>query len=93
MQLSNEVADRLLDRLATDDAFRETFRKDPRAALADVGHAPAADRSVASGAWDCLAVSSLASKETIAASRDTLRRQLVQAQAGANPITLENARR
>jgi putative modified peptide len=93
MQLSEEVADRLLDRLATDDDFRATFQTDPRAALAAVGHAPAADSRVASGAWSCLSVSSLASKEAIAASRDTIRRQLMQAQASAHPITLETQRR
>lgn len=93
MNLSEEVADKLLDRLASDDAFREKFSSDPRAALADVGHAPAQDDAVESGPWDCMSVDQLASKEAIRAGRDTLRKQLIQAQAGANPITLETARR
>jgi putative modified peptide len=93
MKLSDETADKLLDRLSSDDEFRAQFVKDPRKALAAVGHAPAADEKISEGSWSCLAVSSLASKETIRASRDELRKQLVTAKAGANPITLENARR
>ena len=93
MNLSEDVADKLLDRLATDDAFRDKFRANPREALADVGHAPAQDDAVTSGSWDCMAVNQLASKEAIRASRDALRKQLIQAKAGANPITLETPRR
>jgi putative modified peptide len=93
MNLSDETADRLLDKLSTDDEFRAQFQRNPRKALASVGHKAAADESVKSGAWSCMAVSELASKEAIAASRDELRKQLIQAQAGAHPITLETQRR
>jgi putative modified peptide len=93
MKLSDETADRLLDKLSTDDAFREQFQNDPRAALAAVGHAEAADAGVKEGAWSCMAVQQLASKEAIKASRDVMRKQLTQAKAGAHPITLETQRR
>ena len=91
--LSDETAAKLLDKLATDDDFRDLFQKNPRQALADVGHAPAADASVKEGLWTCLSVSMLADKKDIAASRDTLRRQLATQQASAQPITLENPQR
>ena len=88
--LSDETAAKLLDKPASDDSFRELFQKNPRQALADVGHAPAADKSVKEGLWSCLAVSKLADKKDIAASRDTMRQNLASAQASATPITLEN---
>lgn len=91
--LSDETAAKLLDKLASDDAFRDTFQKDPRKALAQVGHAPAADASVKEGIWSCMSVSKLADKQSIASSRDTLRKQLATQQAGAQPITLENPQR
>lgn len=91
--LSDETAAKLLDKLASDDDFRALFQKDPRQALAQVGHAPAADPSVKEGVWHCMSVSNLADKKAIAASRDTLRKQLATAQAGAQPITLENPQR
>lgn len=93
MNLSDETADKLLDRLSNDDEFRALFAKDPRRALAAVGHAPAADAKVGEGSWSCMAVSSLASKESIQASRDALRKQLVSARASAVPISLEVSRR
>src|SRR6476620_9194025 len=36
--LDPKVADKLLDLLSTDNAFRRLFKKDPQAALAQVGH-------------------------------------------------------
>ncbi len=91
--LSEDTVDALLDKLATDDGFRALFQKDPRAALAQVGDKASADRAVTEGAWSCLAVGELASKETIKATRDSLRKQLVSAQAGQHPISLEVSRR
>jgi putative modified peptide len=88
-KLSEDTVDTLLDKLATDDDFRATFSKNPRAALASVGHKPSADPGVAEGAWTCLAVSQLASKEAIKASRDALRQQLLSAKSGHSPISLE----
>ena len=88
-KLSEKTIDALLDKLASDDEFRETFQKNPRKALAAVGHKPSGDSSVAQGAWTCLAVSRLADKETIRASRDKLREQLLSASAAQTPLHLE----
>lgn len=88
-KLSEDTVDSLLDKLATDDDFRASFQKDPRAALAAVGHKPSADAKVVEGAWMCMGVSQLASKEAIKASRTALRQQLLAAKAGYNPISLE----
>ena len=92
MKLDPATADTLLDRLSSDDAFRDLFQRSPREALASIGHGDAANKSLAEGSWTCLAVSQLASKETIRATRDELRRQLVSAQAGQSPINLEMKR-
>jgi len=75
-KLPAPLIDRLLDRLGHDDAFRDLFVADTRAALASIGFEPAADPSVTQGLWFCLAVDHLASKETIQASRRALRNQL-----------------
>jgi len=88
-RLNDETAIALLDKLSSDDAFRATFAKDPRVALAQVGHAPAMDASRTEGIWDCWLIGQLASKEVIRASRDQLLRQVTSAKAGAQPITLE----
>jgi putative modified peptide len=78
-QLPPTVVDSLLDRLGNDDAFRDQFRADPRSALASLGFEPAADASVKQGIWACLAVTELASKQAITASRELLRQQLTRA--------------
>ena len=88
MKLSDDTADRLLDLLSTDDDFRAKFQQDPRCALASIGHAPASDAKTVEGAWTCMTVSALASKETIAKSRTELRRMLVSSQVGYQPIAL-----
>jgi putative modified peptide len=91
--LSEDTVDSLLDKLSSDDDFRGLFQKDPRAALAAVGHKPALDTSVKEGAWMCMSVSQLASKEAIKASRDSLRKQFVGAKVGYQPINLEVSKR
>jgi putative modified peptide len=48
--LAPKVADRLLDLLSTDDAFRRLFRKDPLAALVQAGHKPTMEELAASAA-------------------------------------------
>ena len=88
-KLSEDTVDSLLDKLSSDDTFREQFQKDPRSALAAVGHEPSADASVAEGAWMCMGVSQLASKEAIKASRDNLRTQLLSTKAAYMPIHME----
>jgi putative modified peptide len=76
-KLPEPIIDRLLDRLGNDDAFRDFFVADTRAALASIGFEPAADGSVTKGLWFCLAVDHLASKEAIRGSRAALRNQLL----------------
>jgi putative modified peptide len=75
-RLTKAVARALLDKLATDDAFRARFERNPRAALHEVGHdTPAGDHGVR-GRDPVLNFEELqgglASKETIAASTETL---------------------
>lgn len=76
---SREFADKLLDKLSSDDKFRERFQSDARAAVAELGYeTPAADVGL-EGSDPLLCMSSgtaLASKEDIKASRAKLREQL-----------------
>jgi putative modified peptide len=81
-----EVAERLLDKLATDDAFRASFATDPRAALRLLGHeTPLPDYGIA-GRDPVLPLQvlngGLASKEKIAAGRE---RMLATFQADYRP--------
>lgn len=68
--LDAAVANRLLDLLSTDDAFRELFVRDARAALETAGYVN--DDPTAAHPAMCLQVHALASKESIAASRSKL---------------------
>jgi putative modified peptide len=67
--LDPQVADRLLDLLSTDDAFRKLFTRDPREALAQVGFVNATDLPSPA---DC-SVWPLASKAQIAAAHDEIK--------------------
>lgn len=87
--LDEKTVDVLLEKLSNDDDFREQFHRSPRDALAAIGHAPAADRSVDAGIWACCVTTQLATKEDIRRSRAALRNQLLSAQASLHPITLE----
>jgi putative modified peptide len=91
--LGEQVVDRLLGRLESDDDFRELFRTDPRAALAQIGHLPAEDAGIAEGIWACCVTQNLASKEEIRNARVALRIQLLSSQASLNPITLESRKK
>ena len=76
---TREFADKLLAKLASDDAFREHFRKDARAALKDLGYeTPEEDFGVAgSDPVMCLDGNlALASKQDIASTRQQLQTQL-----------------
>lgn len=76
---SPEVADKLLDKLSSDDDFRALFERNPRAALRQVGHETAdGDRDVkgADPVLCCNNLTRLASKEAIAAARKELQTQL-----------------
>lgn len=65
------VVDELLDRLSSDDDFRDLFASDPRAALAEVGHVADANDPLL-----CAQTTTLASKEEIAAARAALQEHL-----------------
>ena len=78
---SREFADKLLDKLSTDDNFRDHFKRDMRSALRTLGHettkGEASERGVDPIA--CLSRSSsgeLASKEDIKAARSLLAERL-----------------
>jgi putative modified peptide len=87
-----KVADKLLDLLSTDNAFRRLFKKDPQAALAQVGH-PEAKSALAAArkgppftppgpppvippVSSCLQVQSIAPKTTIIRAREELKTML-----------------
>lgn len=94
MTIPNEfpeaLVDKLLDKLYGDNEFREVFLRDPRIALAYLGHEGASKASPGDqGAWSCLVCTKLASPEAIKASRDLLRIQLTTSLAAQQPIKLE----
>ncbi len=89
--LPEPIADALLSRLATDDAFRAQFASDPRAALAALGYAPALG-SDTRGIWESLAVNQLADKAQFASALEDLRRDVLNARSAADPVTLDQAR-
>lgn len=77
-----DIADKLLDKLASDDAFRAAFDHNPRAALKQLGYeTPAADRDVRGvDAVMCLySPKPLASKEVFRAARAEFHRQMTAA--------------
>ena len=76
---SREVADALLDKLSSDDKFRELFQRNPRAALHQIGHETPKDVEGISGSDPIMCLTStggLASKEDISAARGQLQEQL-----------------
>lgn len=95
--LDPKVADKLLDLLSTDNAFRRLFKKDPQAALAQVGH-PEAKAAVAGlkkgiaapalGTASCCTLQSIAPKAEIIKARAELRQMLTSGLA-QNPIQLD----
>lgn len=92
--LDPKVADRLLDLLSTDNAFRRLFKKDPQAALAQVGHPEAKavlaglKKGVATPALStasCCTVQSIATKATIVRARAELKTMLTSGLAYTPP--------
>jgi putative modified peptide len=76
---SPQVADMLLEKLSTDDAFRSLFQQDTRAALAIVGHVtPAGDVGVPGRDPVMCAynMQGLATKERISSAKESLRAYL-----------------
>jgi putative modified peptide len=79
---SPDVADKLLDKLSSDDDFRDLFQKNPRAALRQIGHeTPESTRDVrgADPVLCCYNLEGLASKEAIKAGRDKMKATLTSA--------------
>ena len=70
--LDAKVADKLLDKLGTDNDFRRLFKKDPAAALVKVGH----PKDAAALTGGCCQVQSIAPKAEIQRSRDELKTML-----------------
>ena len=75
---SREVADALLDKLSSDDKFRELFERNPHAALHQLGHDTPKELVGIAGSDPvmCLTSGGLASKEQIRAARSELQEQL-----------------
>ena len=89
-KLSEEIVDSLLKKLGSDDAFRDLFQKNPRMALASLGHQAALKASdTEEGIWMCMSASALASKEAIQASHVELRKQLLASQAEFHIVNLQ----
>lgn len=83
-KLSEKTIDAVLAKLATDDAFRASFQKNPRAATRALG--------IDDDAIDSLPetpVANLADKASFAKSSRQLRAQLLEARAPFHPITLD----
>ncbi len=83
-KLPPHVVDTLLDKLSSDDDFRDLFQRDPGEALETLGYAPNTDAVMGftedvkpASAGPCLSVDKLASKEAIAAARARLRIELM----------------
>jgi putative modified peptide len=70
------IAEKLLDRLSSDDDFRALFLKNPRAALSFVGYAEADMLDRRDGPWSCMACDGLPDKKTFIESREAFRKQL-----------------
>jgi putative modified peptide len=75
--LPQNVVATLLDKLGSDDAFRELFQQTPLAALKAAG----ATQEEAEGCAHCLKVSKLADKATIVASHQALQAMLTASMA------------
>jgi len=85
-EFTAEIADKLLNLLSHDDAFRAFFETDPRGALRQLGHeTPEAHRGKA-GQDPVMSLSyfrdGLASKEKIAAARETMVRAFRERNGG-----------
>ncbi|UNP30059.1 NHLP-related RiPP peptide [Lysobacter gummosus] len=99
--LDPAVVDKLLELLSSDDQFRDSFHKNPGAALAELGYkapAPGAQGKTAAPAGDattsfaCMETQKIASKEEIQAAREELQRLLTAAGNHNNPHAFEAGR-
>jgi putative modified peptide len=74
--LPPEIADKLLDRLSSDDDFRAYFQKDARGALSFLGYDEPATTPSNDSALACLRCDSMPDKKAFTQSRDSYRKQL-----------------
>jgi len=81
-RLTPDLVDKLLDKLATDDTFRDTFDKNPTAAMQQIGAPKDFDCGI------CKRPEPLATKEQFRRSRDAFRQALL-GQAALNVFTLK----
>lgn len=92
-EISPELVSKLLDKLSSDDEFRAVFQKNPRIALAYLGHDGATNAGPKDqGVWACAQCNQLASKETINATRDVLQKQLMSSLATKGVVGLDTAK-
>jgi len=96
-KFSRDVVHKLLHGLAHDDEFRAAFQKDPRAALSSIGHDTPAEHVGVEGKDPVMSFMTLkgglASKEKIAASKDSMASEYNNPAPGAtsmifNPFTI-----
>ena len=92
--LDPKVADKLLDKLSTDNEFRRLFKKDPKAALIQAGYKlPKGDAEAAARfeqLCGCVQVQNIAPKADIIKAREELSGMLT-ASLGQSPIQLNVA--
>lgn len=74
--LPADIADKLLDRLGSDDDFRAYFQKDARGALSFLGYDEPADTNSNDSALMCMRCESMPDKKAFTQSRDAHRKQL-----------------
>lgn len=91
--LEPKVADKLLDLLSSDNAFRRLFKKDPTMALEQIGHRgppiTPPGRPPVPPPVRCQPVNRIAPKKEIAAVRDQLKAHIVSAAIFTNPHCFE----
>ena len=93
-EISAEIVDKLLDKLSSDNEFRDVFLKSPRIALAYLGHEGATNASPGDvGLWVCARCSELASPEVIKTTRSKMRLDLLTSLAKQQPVTLNIAKK
>jgi putative modified peptide len=74
--LPAHIADKLLDRLSSDDDFRAYFQKDARGALSMLGYDEPAGTAANDSALRCMRCDSMPDKKAFTQSRDAYRKQL-----------------
>lgn len=72
LTLELSVARSLVQRLATDDAFRDLFVTDTEAAILEAGHVPQDPAELTQFVTDCCADITLADKDVIAQAEDQI---------------------